>query len=456
MAVIYIALSCALVISFTTAKYADVRTLFTDFRAAQFNVAILMQDITQEETEAVMTLKDLRPGMTGLDAVRLPFCVSNGPDEQTTAKVGIKYTVQIRTAQYLPLEFKLEERSPVTAGETVQYQTRTYLANETVDRIDPEAGSQDHVWYQYSFLPDAVSAEEGAANTAPQMEFELTPEILGEYQQNQHVLVVEWPEDQGEDSQYMKEVEPIHILVTAHSINRTEEENYVPETLPAGDTYTAGIILLEDGRTNTFYDLDLRAFHKTQRTFQFWIDNGVGQGMPQTRDRIDYGVDLLLPLEKVGNPGIWQQLKLSFQLDGKYTFHLEQDQCVIYNEKTQQYTRNADGSLQKFTLAQIRGMELLPEERPYGFYIGGNATLLNYMKDETAQKVTTANRQMHTITISGTDLDRITDEPFMDSFSFLNKAKLLITAEFKDEAVAPDPTEETTEPGETEASVPQP
>ncbi len=464
MAAVYAVLSLLLLVFFTGAKYTDKRTAYASFEGAQFNAAILLGETQNQNQETLpVDLTHLRPGLEEEDALHIPFRVANGPDSDNTAQVGLKYTIQVRTARNLPLMFSLEHTAPDPNDPTKTVKT-LYTAAEPVAVESAEENSQD--WYEYTFFldtsvpTDPTDPSEPAqvtplSGTQSQAEFLLAPDTLGDFVSNDHCLVVRWPVNKETDLQYIKEVEAIHIQVTAHSLNRLEEEDYIPNTLPvlpAGDSYTPGIVLLKDGVQEFAYTIDLRAFHQDanlpSRTFRFYMDNGVGQNQFQSRDATDYTAQLKVPLKKTQDGQmVYQNLALNYTLDG--TANLTLSHYLIYNEKTDLPRKDAAGEVITYaTLADVQAADVQAEERPYAIYTGISGSLMNYQIDAAGGKTLLASRNLHTLTISGEDLYRITDNALSDSYSFLYKLELLIETQYRDALQQMQPsttaTDETT------------
>ncbi len=498
MGAIYAILSLGLLVAVTGAKYTDDRLVYADFEAADFNAAILLQDPapTEEgenpdpdaETQVLrVDVSRIRPGMEKEDALRIPFWVGNGPSEQDTSDVTVKYTVRVRSGKHItPLTYSIEgPQQVVPEGETEeQTQVKTYGSWCDPDPLERKENQQ--LWYEHTFYqslvqestPPAVTrtadqnnqddqtnqpgqgeqeTPAGQKPTGAEVEFLLEPEKSGDFRFNAHTLVVEWPSG-GDNSSYdyMKEVEILEILVTAYSVNHLAEEDYIPDTIPdeaEEKTYTPGVILLTKpaaGNQKTYsYTLDLRAFrgNKDSRTFHFYTDNAVAYQQAQTAQTITYKIDMTVPLKRTENKTLpvptyeFQHLELTFQLDG--TPMKKTNNYIIRNEKT--------GAEQEVT-GKPTAAQLTPDDRVYVKYIGIAGKKLENFEANAGRWEPIASRTPHYMTISGNDLTFITDEPLEDTYSFLYKLELNVTATFSDPP--PELPPETTAAATTESSEP--
>ncbi len=451
MGAAYVLLSLGILVSLSGAKYADERKLYTDFQAADFNVAMGQQQ------SVTFDLTHLQPGMEGEFAEEYPFYVSNGDVEGNVAESGLKYTVKLRTAKSMPLTYYLtytvEQEVETEDGETeTQEVTYTYKAGNP-ERIAQDEGDTAEPRYEYSFYLTEPPQEDAAVvqlanGEDEEVEFVLLPENTGIPVENLHTLKIEWPRSEipTDSLKYMKEVEILELVVTAVSLNRLEDDTYIPTSIPTEaliDTYTPGVLILKDpgNEVNTAkysYEIDLRAFFTEdkpetpvdpvdtetpvqlpEKIFRFYADNGVGYNQNQSRTHIAYDLSLKIPLEKVEtstaeDPNIKQisfkELDFSYYIDGKpLTFQ----QYEVYSEKTGEFVGTYKDH-ETLTQAQFE-----KDHWVYAVYTGFEDDLVNWQDTKPL-----AAKNLHTLTIQGEHVDRIQD------LAFLYKLELLADAEF--------------------------
>ncbi len=406
--------SVALLTSVTLSRYAQNMDGYTDFSPANFNAAIL--EAEEGATGNVVTrlsAQYLRPGMEGDTSMRYQFRVANSSDGSNMAEVNLQYTIRIRTADSLPLEYSLYDKQ---TGITYYPSSKQPLAKtENAQTI-----------YEHIFMLDGQ-----------EVQFVLERNEAWVY--NTYELVVEWPRTETSvNLSYMKEVELVEILVTVTALNNLENDDYTtpPDKYPPDQTYSNGLIWIlppvQADPENPVYEnqytyaIDLRAFREDTMSgkglYRFTVDNSVGQGAIYEKAVTKYTLQLKMPAE----------------LEDSYTFELwreDLDQVDslltgnkvyrIYDEKTGEQV-GSDYDADSLSNAQAACEE--NKQRVYVIYeidLGINGFLRNILtssggRDELVHD--SHDYLMRINTVSG----------ITGPLAFKNKLELLVHAEFVD------------------------
>ncbi len=460
MAIFCALIGVVLLLGVTLAKYTQLITGHTLFGVEKFNAAILPPTVT-EGSSVVTTISahDLRPGMIasfGDDklqdtATHIPFRVANGTSAADATSVPLQYTVQIRTANSLPLTYTLAYTVTEENGQTTTYYYDAILPPREVQIEGAETQ------YEYTFSPIPRGSSQSASPEETEAKF-LIPAGDKEtpLRYNTHELIAEWPSTSTSEgvgniasAEYMKEVEVIEILVKVVSLNPSDDPNYGQVTDPPSGVYSDGIVILtppdaEDETQKSYtYEIDLRSFHMDKLTdtvysFDLTVENGVGKSsVSHTYDRIRYTLELRIPvelLERQTNP---------------YAFHVSRlngDQVIpLITEDTETVYRIYD---EKTGLPVGEDLTARPADDQIE---EGCALYMIYLLDITEQGDTLSNTtssiaglvepyyDAHTYRIS-TDLATETT----DATAFLHKLEWSVTATFFHEGSASTPSTPST------------
>ncbi len=443
----------ALLLPATIAKYTDKIIGYTGFKAERFNAAILPGDpaspgesgdgddtaqVGENNADGTVAVDVsgwlVHPGMVWSEnteedtSARTSFYVANGTAEENATSTDLQYTIRLRTAQSLPLTYKL------LAGD--QY----YETQPGPQRI---AGTSGEPRYEYIFVPvsngttQADNTEDTAQTTAEEATFMLQHgEEDGLLIKNLHELIVEWPADPTiSGKEYMKEVEIVEILVTVTSLNKFEDPNYgttISED-QEWDYYASGVLLLRpptSGTVNSYaYEIDLRSFHKESPDstsdggiFKVELTNAVGMGVLQSSSTIDYQTRLKVPIELLEAP----------EDAPTYSFTVAREMGATSTDLTSAFEgyriyNETDGTYEEYTELDAAKNALAAKDKPqyyriYAIYrVGESATLTN--KKAGSEDL---QNDSHTYIITCNQLTQVLDE-----IAFLNKLELLVEAEFK-------------------------
>ena len=319
---VYMLLSAILLLSISTAKYADAHLAYTSYGAASFN-SVILGDCTDGTITAfgkTLCADECRPGMEYSEEAEdntsksIPFSIANGTSAENASEASVSYTIRLRTTRNLPLRFSLAGLTAAAEGDDME-QT-LYSADEPVlVKEANQAGAAGTLsWYEWTFMKDTEEAI-----------FSLDG---GGISINNHKLIVEWPITETEDgatpdnsADYMKEIDLIEVIVTVSSKNSIGIE-HKPINVPVSELYGKGIIILDpdtdadaDDTEYPFhysYPLDLRAFHAVteggeddsynidpedtdNKVYDFTVSNGVGVGMAQVGRYTDYVIEVKTP-----------------------------------------------------------------------------------------------------------------------------------------------------------------
>ncbi len=502
--VIAAALICiALLLVLTLGKYYEEIIGYTEFDIENFNAAILWSEDelsfgTAEETEASssadstqipdggeessapeettapptvteenpieLELSSVHPGMKwAVDspedtAKHIEFLVANGTSEEDATNLSLEYTVKIRTAKSLPLEYTL--KGVDKDGNTVYCKAST--DDEKVRVIKDESGKTE-TRYEYSFY---LLGDKGEP-TDTEAIFQLDPKSSNSgnvLNFNSHELIAEWRTEFSD--KYMKEVEIIEIIVTASSLNKFGDPNYGSNKAPDEenfDFYSDGLIIIypnSDGSTEStyVYELDLRGFHgenadSTDGTsgteeykFNVNIENGIGMtGTEHLYKYIDYSLELKIPYEllSITNPYTFSLVRSS---ESSSTLTPTSTVYRVYDEKTGAQV-GGDYDTAANASAAIAAENKEKEYRVYVIYIYGNTVRLNNVTTDVTGGFQYVNSS-HTyeiVTNQATANKNETGEPA--NIAFLNKLELIAKVQFN-ELISTETTE-TTETEET-------
>ena len=294
----YLVLMTVLLIGVSTAKYTDARITYSSFGTADFNVVLLgtaedgtaAQEGTVKQFGRTLLAAQYKPGMvfTGNSetntAKLYSFTVANSTEEDNVSDVGVMYNVVLRTTKNLPLSYKLLQDTDGTV-----YQTDPVCTVLPKD----ENGLQ---WYEWTFR-----APETGQGDAGQPVFFLAG---GAADSNNHTLVIEWPivtGNAGIDTNspvYQKEVELLEVRIIAAGRNAAQALMEDPAVEPGDDRfYGKGLIKLIPGEQSDYF-VDYRSFRRRSPghySFDFALDNGVGNGFHPTEDVTAYSVRLRVP-----------------------------------------------------------------------------------------------------------------------------------------------------------------
>ncbi len=413
----------ALALSLTLGAYRDHIFGYTDFGPASFNAAILFPEEVGDSEQILQNLntQNFRPGMLWdadtekNSAARIHFYVANGKTPDKAATVAMQYTIRVRTAQNLPLD---------------------YILSDGIDQYwsVPVENTGDQGYYEYYFV-SASNQEQTFRLDAGTAENPL--------QSSPFTLFVQWPVENGSaDVKFMKEVEIVEILVTVTSMNGAGES---PDIQYPQD-YASGIILLippegelpEDADYTGSYSLqvDLRNFQveETVGSYHFKVDNAMGLRVPD-RDYTVYKLLLKIP----------ERLELDFTLfhtDDQEKTNLLTEKPVeyrLYDEKKGTYwsvTVDANqaatvtlenGGQEKYdTLAALREKYPEPEYRLYALYDASadGRPLLQNFETVLGNKRPCHNFHSYTLQIS------VEGPEVLERLALKNRLELLVEAEF--------------------------